>query len=158
MSENEIVDYLKKALQYRKTIAFGLSLVGIFVFDITLGSSLPFWMLPVVLGLVSGILAVSARAGLFAALGAMTGRLLSILFMILTIPGFLATADLFMAIVGSFIGISLPAGALIVMVLSILICGIFAALGGMFGGALAKIIQIYLSSKEESSGSKSTAE
>ncbi|MHA2298983.1 MAG: hypothetical protein ACXAEU_12750 [Candidatus Hodarchaeales archaeon] len=158
MSENDIVEYLRKTLQYKKTIAFVLPLLGIFIIDLTIGPLLAFWMVPLVLGVISGILVVSARVGVFSALGTMMGRLLSIIFMVLTVPGFLATLDLFINAIGDFIGISLPAGALIVILLSVLFCGIFTALGGMTGGSLARIVQIFMAQKKETDEPRTSPE
>ncbi|MFX1533826.1 MAG: hypothetical protein ACFFDI_06290 [Promethearchaeota archaeon] len=142
-------DILQKVYQYRKPIAFGLVLLGTLLVDLTIGAILPFWITPLTLGLVAGILIGSAQAGLFAILGAMLGRLLSIFFMILTIPGLLETLELLISAIGDFIGVTLPGGSLIVVILSVLITGIFAALGGTAGGSTVQLIQNYMGYKQE---------
>ena len=69
--------------------------------------------------------------------------------MILVIPDFLATLDLFISVIGSFIGITLPGGPLVVILLSLVISGLFAAFGGMAAGSAMKIFLEYKGSSQE---------
>ncbi|UCG90008.1 MAG: hypothetical protein JSU57_05975 [Candidatus Heimdallarchaeota archaeon] len=149
MSEKTYQDYLQTFLQYRRTIAFGLSVIGVGVIDLTVATYLPFWLSPVLFGIIAGIIIGSAYAGLFAALGAMVGRLISIIIMVLTMPGALKTADLFLAAIGDVLGAPLPPGSIIVVLLSIIICGLFGLLGGFTGGSATKITKIMLEDRKE---------
>ncbi|MFX0120809.1 MAG: hypothetical protein ACFE9A_15600, partial [Candidatus Hodarchaeota archaeon] len=72
----------------------------------------------------------------------------SILLMILTIPGLMRTLDLFLAAIGDVLGAPLPPGSLIMILLSSVICGIFGLLGGLIGGSGVKITLGILESRE----------
>ncbi|MFX0064091.1 MAG: hypothetical protein ACFFC7_18120 [Candidatus Hermodarchaeota archaeon] len=142
-------EILQKVYQYSKPIAFGLVILGTLLVDLTIGAILPFWITPLTLGIIAGILIGSAQAGLYAILGAMLGRLVSIFVMIIAIPGLLETLELFISAIGDFIGVTLPGGSLIIILLSILINGIFAALGGTTGGAIVQLVKSYTAYKQE---------
>lgn len=147
MSENTSNDFFQILLQYRKIIAFSLCLLGLAILDLLIGSSLPFWLAPLILGLVAGIIVGYAQAGIFSALGSMIGRLLSILIMVFTKPGLLETSDLFLAAIGDVLGAPLPPGALIVVLLSVVICGLFGLLGGLAGGSATKLVLNFMESQ-----------
>lgn len=151
MSEKNALDYLNSILQYRRSIAFGLSLIAIAIMDLTIASSLPFWLGPLILGIIGGIIIGSASAGLFTGLGALVGRFLSLLIMILTMPGLLKTLDLFLAAIGDVLGAPLPPGSLVITLLSVLICGLFGLFGGFVGGSTTALVRYFRESgvKEE---------
>lgn len=137
-----------KILENREIIVLVISVFGIIISDLTIASSLPFWFPPIVMGIVGGIILGSSRAGLFSGLGTLVGRVVSILLMILTIPGLMRTLDLFLAAIGDVLGAPLPPGSLIVILLSSVICGIFGLLGGLIGGSGVKITLGILESRE----------
>lgn len=149
MSEKKYLDYLQTLLQHRQSIAFALSLIGVAILDLTIASSLPFWLTPLMLGIIGGIIIGSAHAGLFTGLGTLTGRFVFILIMILTMPGLMETLDLFLAAIGDVLGQPLPPGSLIVVLLSVGICGLFGCLGGLTGGSATKIVRILVESQQE---------
>ena len=149
MSEKTYLDYLQTLLQHRQSIAFALSLICVAILDLTIASSLPFWLTPLMLGIIGGIIIGSAHAGLFTGLGTLIGRFVSILIMILTMPGLMETLDLFLAAIGDVLGQPLPPGSLIVVLLSVVICGLFGCLGGLAGGSATKIVQILVESQQE---------
>ncbi len=148
MSEKNSDDFFQILLQYRRIIAFGLCLLGQTILDLLIGSSLPFWMTPLILGIVAGVIVGYAQAGIFSALGSMVGRLVSILIMVFTKPGLLETSDLFLAAIGDVLGAPLPPGALIVVLLSVIICGIFGLLGGLVGGSATRIVLNFMESQQ----------
>ncbi len=86
----------------------------------------------------------SSWAGIFAALGAMAGRILAIFVIVSTVPGLLGTLDLFVEIVGGYAGFSMPGGAMIVVAFSAIVSGLFGALGGVAGGSAWKMVTNYL--------------
>lgn len=139
MNEKTILDYLNTILEYRRTIAVVLSLVGVIIIDLSIASSLPFWLPPLVLGIIGGIILGTACAGLFIGMGTLIGRFVSILIMILTMPGLLRTLDLFLAAIGDVLGAPLPPGSLIVILLSSVISGLFGLLGGIIGGSATNL-------------------
>ena len=63
--------------------------------DLNISLALPFWVPSVFLGFIVGFLIESSWAGIFAALGAIAGRILSIFIMVSTVPGLMGTLDLF---------------------------------------------------------------
>ncbi|MFX1253623.1 MAG: hypothetical protein ACFFCZ_18575 [Promethearchaeota archaeon] len=142
-------EILQKVYQYSKPIAFGLVILGTLLVDLTIGAILPFWITPLTLGIIAGILIGSAQAGLYAILGAMLGRLMSILVMVLAVPGLLETLELFISAIGDFIGVTLPGGSLIIIILSMLISGIFAGLGGTTGGSIVQLFKNYTAYKQK---------
>ncbi len=121
-----------------------MALVGMVISDLTISSALPFWVPPVFLGFIVGILMESSWAGIFAALGAMAGRILAIFVIVSTVPGLLGTLDLFVEIVGGYAGFSMPGGAMIVVAFSAIVSGLFGALGGVAGGSAWKMVTNYL--------------
>jgi hypothetical protein len=139
---------IKTALEDRRSIAFAISLLGVFFLDISFASFLPFWLIPLALGLIGGIIIGSAYGGLFTGLGTLAGRLLSILLMMLTVPGLSRTFDYFLAAIGDVLGAPLPPGSLIVLLLSGFICGVFGLLGGLLGGSATKITKFLLEKEE----------
>ncbi|UCE12792.1 MAG: hypothetical protein JSV04_11430 [Candidatus Heimdallarchaeota archaeon] len=151
MSEKGVLDYVKTILQYRRAIAFGLSLIVTTIIDLTIPTTLPFWLSPLMLGIIGGFIVGSASAGLFTGLGTLVGRFVSILIMILTMPGLLRTLDLFLLAIGDVLGASLPPGSLIIILLSVLICGLFGLFGGITGGSVTVLVQYFRESsvKEE---------
>ena len=148
MSEKNYFDYIQSLLQYRRSIAFALSLLGVCIIDLTVAANLPFWLTPLLVGIIAGVIIGSAQAGLFAALGTMVGRFVSIIIMVLTTPGMLKTADLFLAAIGDVLGAPLPSGSLIVVLLSVIICGLFGLFGGLAGGSATKLTKTIMESRE----------
>ena len=140
---------IQTVLKDQRLIAFGIGLLGVFFLDISFASFLPFWLIPLVLGIIGGIIIGSAYGGLFTGLGTLAGRFISTLTMLLTIPGLSRTFDYFMAAMGDELGASLPPGSLIILLLSSLICGMFGLLGGLVGGSATKITNILLEKEEE---------
>ncbi|MFX0206936.1 MAG: hypothetical protein ACFFDT_13195 [Candidatus Hodarchaeota archaeon] len=147
MSETNFSN-IKTVLEDRRSIALGIGLLGVFFLDISFASFLPFWLIPLALGIIGGIIIGSAYGGLFTGLGTLAGRLLSILLMILTVPGLSKTFDYFLAAIGDVLGAPLPPGSLIILLLSSVICGLFGLLGGLIGGSATKITN-QLIEKEE---------
>ncbi len=143
MSETYL-EYIHTLLEYRRSIAFAISLIGVTIIDLTIASSLPFWLSPLILGIIGGIIIGSASASLFTGLGTLVGRFVSILIMILTMPGLLKTLDHFLAAIGDVLGAPLPPGSLIIILLSSVICGLFGLLGGLVGGSATKITKSLL--------------
>lgn len=141
---------MRRIWSRKRPLGLGLALVGMVISDLTIGSALPFWVPPVFLGFVVGILMESSWAGIFAALGAMAGRTLSIFVMVSTVPGLLGTLDLFMEIIGGYAGFSMPGGAIIVVAFSAVESGLFAALGGAAGGSAWKLVTNYLTTNKSS--------
>ena len=139
---------LQSALEDRRLIAFIIGLIGMFFLDISIASFLPFWLSPIILGVIGGIIIGSAYAGLFTGFGTLTGRFISILTMILTMPSLSETFDYFLAAIGDVLGAPLPPGTLIIIILSSLICGMFGLLGGLVGGSGIKITNILLEKEE----------
>ena len=139
---------IKTALEDRRSIAFMIGLIGVFFLDISIASFLPFWLSPLILGVIGGIIIGSAHAGLFTGLGTLVGRFISILTMILTMPSLSETFDYFLAAIGDVLGAPLPPGTLIIIILSSLICGMFGLLGGLIGGSVTKITNILLEKEE----------
>ena len=148
MSEKNSFDFFQTLLQYRRIIAFGLCLLGLAIIDLVIGSSLPFWIAPLILGIIAGVIVGYAQAGIFSALGSMAGRLLSIIIMIFTKPGLLETSDLFLAAIGDVLGAPLPPGALTIVLLSVVICGLFGLFGGLAGGSATKIVLNFMESQQ----------
>lgn len=148
MSDKTNLNFLKTILEYHQTIAFTVSVIGVVIIDLTIASSLPFWLPSLVVGIVGGIIIGSSRAGLFTGLGTLVGRFTSILILILTTPGILRTLDLFLAAIGDVLGAPLPPGSLIVVLLSVIICGVFGLFGGLAGGSATKLIKTIMESRE----------
>jgi len=148
MSDKNNLDFLKTMLEYHQTIAFTVSVIGVVIIDLTIASSLPFWLPSLVVGIVGGIIIGSSRAGLFTGLGTLVGRFTSILIMILTMPGLLSTLDLFLAAIGDVLGAPLPPGSLIVILLSVIICGLFGLFGGLASGSATKLTKTIMDSRE----------
>lgn len=148
MNEKTNRDFLSTIIEYRQIIAFAVSVIGVLIIDLTIASSLPFWLPSLVVGIVGGIIIGSSRAGLFTGLGTLVGRFVSILIMIMTMPGLLSTLDLFLAAIGDVLGAPLPPGSIIVVLLSIIICGLFGLLGGLTGGSATKITKIMLEDRK----------
>jgi hypothetical protein len=69
--------------------------------------------------------------------------------MVIAVPGLLETLNLFISAIGDFIGVTLPGGSLIIIILSILISGIFASLGGTTGGSIVQLVKTYTAYKQE---------
>jgi len=139
--------YLKSiqtALEDRRSISFLIGLIGVFFLDISIASFLPFWLSPLILGVIGGIIIGSAYAGLFTGLGTLTGRFISILTMFLTMPSLSETFDYFLTAIGDVLGAPLPPGTLIIIILSSLICGMFGLLGGLVGGSAIKLTNLLL--------------
>lgn len=166
MSEKkQFKETLVKVLGHKLEISFILCFFFTVIMPIiytraTIGFIPPFWFTPLALGIVSGIIIGSAgKAGLIALLGTMSGRLVAIILVILTVPRELAVLDLFMEVISIYLGMSLPGGATLVIILSVLISGIIACLGGVAGGSgmkLAEEIRLYLQedkAKEETTES-----
>ncbi|UCG03260.1 MAG: hypothetical protein JSW11_04565 [Candidatus Heimdallarchaeota archaeon] len=147
MSETSF-KYLYTILDNRRSVAFVVGLIGVFILDISIASFLPFWLSPLILGVIGGIIIGSARASLFTGLGTLVGRFMSILTMILTVPGLLETLDYFLAAIGDVLGASLPPGSLMIIFLSSVICGLFGFLGGLVGGSATKITRLLLEKEE----------
>ena len=148
MSDKTNLNFLKTILEYHQTIAFTVSVIGVVIIDLTIASSLPFWLPSLVVGIVGGIIIGSSRAGLFTGLGTLVGRFTSILILILTTPGILRTLDLFLAAIGDVLGAPLPPGSLIVVLLSVIICGVFGLFGGLAGGSATKLIKTIMEPRE----------
>ncbi|MHA2246205.1 MAG: hypothetical protein ACXADY_14670 [Candidatus Hodarchaeales archaeon] len=148
MNEKTNQDFLSIIIEYRQIIAFAVSVIGVFIIDLTIASSLPYWLPSLVLGIVGGIIIGSSRAGLFTGLGTLVGRFASILIMILTMPGLLSTLDLFLAAIGDVLGAPLPPGSLIVILLSVVICGLFGLFGGLASGSATKLTKTIMDSRE----------
>ncbi|MHA2408428.1 MAG: hypothetical protein ACXACA_08675 [Candidatus Ranarchaeia archaeon] len=138
------LEYIHTILEYRRSIAFAIGLIGVTIIDLTIASSLPFWLNPLILGIIGGIIIGAANAGLFTGLGTLVGRFVSILIMILTMPGLIETLDYFLAAIGDVLGAPLPPGSLIIILLSSVICGLFGLLGGLVGGSATKITKFLL--------------
>ncbi len=147
MSERTLEIDIRKILKYKRSIAFIISLMGMIVIDLTIASSLPFWLSPLILGIIGGIIIGSAYAGLFTGLGTLAGRFVSILIMILTTPGLMETLNYFLAAIGDVLGAPLPPGSLVIILLSSVICGLFGLLGGLLGGSGTRLTRLLL--KEE---------
>ncbi len=148
MNEKTNLDFLTIIIEYRQIIAFAVSVIGVVLIDLTIASSLPFWLHPLFVGIIGGIVIGSSRAGLFTGLGTLVGRFTSILIMILTMPGLLSTLDLFLAAIGDVLGAPLPLGSLIVILLSVIICGLFGLFGGLASGSATKLTKTILDSRE----------
>jgi hypothetical protein len=144
VSEKTTLDYINTVLEYRRIIVISISLVGIVLLDLTISSSLPFWLPPFVFGIIGGIIIGTAGAGLLTGLGTLIGRFISISIMILTMPGLLRTLDLFLAAIGDVLGAPLPPGSLFVILLACVICGLFGLLGGLVGGSATKLTRDFL--------------
>ncbi|MFX0122448.1 MAG: hypothetical protein ACFFAE_02340 [Candidatus Hodarchaeota archaeon] len=142
------LEYINTILEYRRSIAFTIVLFGVAITDLTITYSLPFWMSPILFGIIGGIIIGSAYAGVFTALGALTGRFVSILIMVLTMPGLIETLDFFLAAIGDVLGAPLPPGSLIIILLSSVICGLFGLLGGLLGGSVTHITKLFLKEEE----------
>ncbi len=149
MSETTLEFDIRRILQHPRLIAFIIALIGMIVIDLTIASSLPFWLIPFILGIIGGIIIGSASAGLFTGLGTLAGRVVSILIMILTTPGLMETLDYFLAAIGDVLGAPLPPGSLIIILLSSIICGLFGLLGGLIGGSATEITKILLEERKE---------
>ncbi|MFX1506471.1 MAG: hypothetical protein ACFFDC_10190 [Promethearchaeota archaeon] len=139
---------IQAILTDQRSIAFLIGLIGVFFLDISIASFFPFWLTPLILGIIGGIIVGSARAGLFTGLGTLVGRFVSILLVLLTVPGMLETLDYFLAAIGDVLGAPLPPGSLIIMVLSSIICGLFGLLGGFLGGSATRITKFLLETEE----------
>ncbi len=148
MSDKNNLKILKTILEYHQTIVFTVSVIGVVLIDLTIASSLPFWLHPLFMGIIGGIIIGSSRAGLFAGLGSLVGRFVSILIMFFTMPGLLSTFDLFLAAIGDVLGAPLPPGSLIVVLLSVIICGLFGLFGGLASGSATKLTKTILDSRE----------
>lgn len=147
MNEPTLEINIRKILKYKRSIAFIISLMGMIIIDLTIASSLPFWLSPLILGIIGGIIIGSAYAGLFTGLGTLAGRFVSILIMILTTPGLIETLNYFLAAIGDVLGAPLPPGSLVIILLSSVICGLFGLLGGLLGGSGTRLTRLLL--KEE---------
>ena len=147
MSETKF-NKIQTVLEDRRSIAFGISLLGVFFLDISFASFLPFWLIPLALGIIGGIIIGSAYGGMFTGLGTLIGRLISISLMMLTVPGLSRTVDYFLAAIGDVLGTPLPPGSLIILLLSSVICGVFGLLGGLLGGSATKITKFLLEKEE----------
>ena len=141
---------LRRILSRKRLLGLGLALVGMVISDLNISSALPFWVPSVFLGFMVGFLIESSWAGVFAALGAMAGRILSIFVMVSTVPGLLGMLDLFMEIIGDYAGFLMPGGAIIVVAFSAIGSGLFAALGGAAGGSAWKLVINYLTTNKSS--------
>ena len=136
-------------LQYKKTLAFSIGLIGMVLLDLTVSSELAFWITPLLVGILAGVVYGSAFGGTFAALGSMFGRLISTMLIAVTTPGMLRTGDLFLAAVGDVLGAPLPTGSLIIILLSMIISALFSYLGGTTGGSAVKLIRSLSIAEEE---------
>ncbi|MFW9905169.1 MAG: hypothetical protein ACFFFH_12595 [Candidatus Thorarchaeota archaeon] len=142
------IESIQTILVDQRSIAFLIGLVGVFFLDISIAAFFPFWLSPLVLGIIGGIIVGSARAGLFTGLGTLVGRFVSILLILLTIPGMLETLDFFLAAIGDVLETPLPPGSLVIILLSSVICGLFGLLGGFLGGSATKITKFLLKTEE----------
>ncbi|MHA1225789.1 MAG: hypothetical protein ACTSPV_03525 [Candidatus Hodarchaeales archaeon] len=137
-------ELFEKIYQNKKILGFTISFIGIFLTDLLIAKYMVFWLLPVVFGIIVGIFLGYPIAGAMAGLGAFSGRFLSILIYTFITPGSLKSADLFLSAIGDVLGANLPPGGLLVTLLSMTICGLFALLGGSISGSLTRIVQYYL--------------
>lgn len=135
----------EKFFQNRKLVAFTVGLMGMILLDLTISASLLFWITPLLIGIIAGLLYGSASGGAFVALGSMLGRFLSMITMAFTTPGMLRTGDLFLAAIGDVLGSPLPAGSLIIILVSMIISALLSYLGGTTGGSAAKIVRTIVS-------------
>ncbi|MFX1286616.1 MAG: hypothetical protein ACFFB5_23470 [Promethearchaeota archaeon] len=149
MSETTLEFDIRRILQYPRSIAFIIALIGVIVIDLTIASSLPFWLIPLIFGIIGGIIIGSASAGLFTGLGTLAGRVVSILIMTLTTPGLMETLNYFLAAIGDVLGAPLPPGSVVIILLSSIICGLFGLLGGLIGGSATEITKILLEERKE---------
>ncbi len=141
---------LRRIWSRKRLLGLGLALVGMVISDLNISLALPFWVPSVFLGFIVGFLIESSWAGIFAALGAIAGRILSIFIMVSTVPGLLGTLDLFVEIIGGYVGFSIPGGAIIVVAFSAIGSGLFAAMGGAAGGSAWKLVTNYLTTNKSS--------
>ena len=135
---------MKKTLTYLgehgKTIGFLLAFFSVVFLDTTLGKRLPFWFTPTFLGVILGMGLGSKKARFTVVMGSMLGRLVSLAVLAVFLPNLLLTLDLFIEIMGDFIGFSIPAGWLIVMIFSVLLYGIFTILAYSAGNICVRIV------------------
>ncbi|MFW9778722.1 MAG: hypothetical protein ACFFE8_07685 [Candidatus Heimdallarchaeota archaeon] len=151
MTNNEIQTYsFPQFFKNRKIMAFVFSIFGMLLIDLFLASQLPFWLHPIIIGAIVGIIIGNATGATVALVGALIGRFSSIITITLTRSGVFETADLFLQVIGETLGVSLPAGSLLITMLSMLFCGLFAFIGGLIGGSITKIVSVSLRTTNES--------
>ncbi|MHA1332269.1 MAG: hypothetical protein ACTSR2_14470 [Candidatus Hodarchaeales archaeon] len=137
-------ELFEKIYENKKTLGFFISLVGILLTDLLIARDMPFWLLPVIFGIIVGIFLRYPMAGAIAGLGGFLGRLLSVIVCTFITPGTLKSADLFLSAIGDVLGVNLPLGGLLITLLSMTTCGLFALFGGSISGSLVRMVEHYL--------------
>jgi len=148
MSSVTIIDNIQKFVQNKKAVGFSISFILLFLSDIFFAKEMPYWFFPLLIGIVIGIYIQIPLAGIYTSLGVMLARFLTIFLNNFIFPGLLKTGDLFIAAIGDVLGIPLPFGSLLIMILSLIICGLFSLLGGLFGGSAARLSLYYIRDKK----------
>ncbi|WP_455141809.1 hypothetical protein [Candidatus Hodarchaeum mangrovi] len=148
MNSNIKNETTQKSAQNKKLIGFSISFILIFLSDILFVKYMPFWIFPLLIGIGIGIYLQFPLSGIFALLGAMLARFFTIIINILTSIGTLKTGDLFMAAIGDVLGIPLPFGSLLIIIMSIIFCGLFSLLGGLLGGSATRLSLYYIQNKK----------
>ncbi len=125
--------------QYKTPIVLLLSACGIIINDFLFALILPFWLVPLTLGIITGVIHRSYVGGLIGVLGVGLGRFISITIMIVLNNGLLETMNLFMGAIADVLSIPLPPGIFIIVLLSLIFVSIFALLGELIGTSITKI-------------------
>jgi hypothetical protein len=137
INKEKILEYSKDA----QFISITLAILLTFLIDLIIGKYLIFWITPLIIGLIVGILLNAPRAGVYSAIGAMLGRFFSILILGLTTPGLFQSGDLFLKAIEEVLGFGLPPGMLVITIISVAIIGILSLFSGLAIGALMKILR-----------------
>lgn len=133
--------YFQKLVEQKQLMSVIGMILFILILDFTITSYLPFWLMLIFMGFIVGLIIGTERAGIYSGLGGMIGRLISLIILLLTVPNLPETLDIFVATAGEFLDIPLPQGTVFICTFSVIIAGLYTALGGIAGGSVIQLIQ-----------------
>ncbi|MHA2245317.1 MAG: hypothetical protein ACXADY_10160 [Candidatus Hodarchaeales archaeon] len=142
MEKEHFKVFSQKLVRQKQRISLIGAIFAILILDLTIASYFPFWLTPIFIGFIIGLIIGTERAGIYAGLGGMIGRLISLIVLLITVPNLPETLNIFIATVGDFLDISLPQGTLVICTFSIIIAGLYTALGGICGGSVIRLLRL----------------
>jgi hypothetical protein len=137
--QDQLKRILVKLFEYKEILGLIFAVCFTFMLDLTFTPKLPFWLPLALIGFITGLLIGSERAAIYAGVGAMIGRLISLFILLILYSHLRTLLDLLYNVAEELIGLPDFPGTLIVILLSVSIAGIITCLGGIIGGSIRRI-------------------